>query len=126
MLKLTTVFFVLCLGMLAGIHILSLHFFLYWKFLWLDIPVHFFGGAIVALGLFTIGDFIREFPPRLLYVIPVMSGVIIIALAWELFEIFIGIPTNTPGYALDTIIDLVVGITGGFVGFLIGHSIRKL
>ena len=126
MLKLTTIFFVLAFAMLAMIHAVSIHFFLYWKFLWLDIPIHFFGGAVVALGMFTAQDFIRSIPDRFLYVVPVMAGVIIVALLWELFEIAIGIPTTEPGYALDTIIDLCVGIVGGFVGFLVGHSIRKL
>lgn len=126
MLKLTTIFFVLCLGMLAGIHWFSLHFFLYWKFSWLDIPVHFFAGAVVALGIFTVGDFIKEFPNRFLYVVPVMSGVIIVALMWEIFEIYIGVPTSEPGFAFDSLVDVICGVTGGFVGFLVGHSIRKL
>lgn len=126
MLKLTTIFFVLALGVLAIIHALSLHFFLYWKFPLLDIFVHFFGGAIVALGIFTVCDFIREIPQRFLYVVPVMSGVIIVVLLWELFELLIGVPAHMEGFITDTIIDVVVGIVGGFVGFLVGHSIRKL
>lgn len=126
MLKLTTIFFVLSLAVLAMVHAISIHFYLYWKFIWIDIPIHFFGGAVVALGVFTAKDFIRTIPDRFLYVVPVMAAVIIVALLWELFEIAIGIPITEPGYALDTMIDLVVGALGGFIGFLVGHSIRKL
>jgi hypothetical protein len=126
MLKLTTIFFVLSFAMLAMIHAVSIHFYLYWKFQWLDIPIHFFGGAVVALGIFTAKDFIRAIPDRFLYVVPVMAGVVIVALLWELFEIVIGIPTTEPGFLNDMIIDLIVGVIGGFVGFLVGHSIRKL
>ncbi len=89
-------------------------------------PVHFFGGAVVALGVFTLGDFIKEFPERFLYVVPVMSAVIIVALLWELFEISIGIPAQEPGFAMDSLSDIIFGVIGGFAGFLVGHAIRRL
>lgn len=127
MLKLTTVFFLISFAVLAVLHRLAFAFALYWHFDWFDIVMHFFGGAIAALGFFTIRDFMPRTPERFEYVVPVMSGVIIVVLLWELFEIFIvGIPLDTPGIELDTAIDVVVGIIGGFVGFIVGHSLRRL
>lgn len=126
MLKLTTVLFVLSLAVLAVLHNLALAFSLYWRFGWFDIFMHFFGGAVVALGLFTLKDFIKDIPDRLQYFIPVISGVIVVILSWELFEILIGVPVWEPGYGIDTIVDLVMGVLGGFVGFVIGYQIRKL
>jgi hypothetical protein len=127
MLKLTTEFFVLTLGTLAVLHWLALSWSLYWRWEWVDLAMHGFGGAVAALGLFTVRDFLPRLPERLEYVVPIMSGVIIIALLWELFEIFVvGIPLDTPGIVIDTVLDLVLGIIGGFVGFLVGHSLRQL
>lgn len=89
--------------------------------------MHFFGGAVAAIGLFTIRDFVRGIPERFEYVGPIMAGVVIIALVWELFEFFVvGIPLVMPAIAYDTAIDIVMGIVGGFVGFLVGHNLRHL
>jgi len=126
MLKLTTVFFVITLAVLALLHYVALEFALYWRFAWFDIFMHFFGGAVVALGFFTLKDFINDIPDRLQYFWPIISGVIVVALSWELFEIVIGTPSIEPGYMLDTTIDLLMGTVGGFVGFVVGHTIRKL
>jgi uncharacterized membrane protein YeaQ/YmgE (transglycosylase-associated protein family) len=118
---------VLSLGVLAVLHRIALAFYLYWQWPWLDIAMHFFGGAVVALGLFTIRDFVRQIPDRLEYLLPVMSGVVVVVLVWELFEFFVvGIPLTTPGIELDTAIDITVGIIGGLVGFFVGHSLRRL
>jgi len=126
MLKLTTVFFVITLAVLAMLHYVALEFALYWRFWWFDILMHFFGGAVVALGLFTLKDFNNDIPDRLQYFWPIISGVIVVALSWELFEIVIGTPAIESGYLLDTTIDLLMGAVGGFVGFVVGHTIRKL
>ena len=126
MLQLTTIFFVISLGLLAVLHYFALEFFLYWKFVWIDLLMHFFGGAVVALGCFTVKDFIREIPVRLLYVVPVMSAVLMVALLWELFEIYIGVPAFEPGFGVDAMLDIISALVGGFIGFVVGHSIRKL
>ena len=127
MLKLTTVFFVITLSVMATLHWLSLSFFLYWRWEWVDIVMHLFGGAVAALGLFTIRDFVRSIPERFEYVGPIMAGVIIVILLWELFEFFVvGIPLNAPGIVFDTVLDIAMGMVGGFVGFLVGHNLRHL
>jgi hypothetical protein len=126
MLKVTTVFFVLSLMVLAVLHQLALRFFLYWRWEWVDIGMHFFGGAVVALGIFTARDFMRRIPERLEYVVPVMSGVIVVVLLWEIVELQLDIATMGANFVLDTTLDIGFGIAGGFVGFLLGHSLRKL
>jgi len=127
MLKLTTVFFLITLTVLATLHWIAMTFYLYWRWEWVDIFMHFFGGAVTALGLFTVRDFMRRIPERFEYVVPILSGVIIITLLWELFEFFVvGIPLAMPYIAFDTALDIVMGVAGGFVGFLVGHSLRHL
>ncbi|HMA78464.1 MAG TPA: hypothetical protein VKP88_05050 [Candidatus Paceibacterota bacterium] len=126
MLKVTTVFFVLSLFVLAVLHQLALRFFLYWRWEWIDIGMHFFGGAVVALGVFTARDFIRRIPERFEFVVPVMSAVVVVVLAWEILELQLGIAQIADNFVLDTVLDVTVGIIGGFVGFLLGHSLRKI
>ena len=85
MLKLPTIFFLIAGSILAVIHVISLELFLYWKYLWLDIPMHALGGAVVALGLFTLHDLWPRYPKRLLYPIPVLLLVLLVAMGWEVY-----------------------------------------
>ena len=38
---------------LAVTHIISLELFLYWRYWWLDLPMHILGGSVVALGMWV-------------------------------------------------------------------------
>jgi hypothetical protein len=125
MIKLPTFLFILTGSILAIGHAVSLKFFLYWQYLWLDIPMHTLGGMVVALGIFTIYDFRPNLPMRLLLPIPVLLLVILVALAWEVFELMIGIPIEA-NYGIDTAIDLIVGILGGVIGYILGYSFSAL
>ncbi|MFT5849727.1 MAG: hypothetical protein ACI9H6_000542 [Patiriisocius sp.] len=125
MLKLPTVFFLISFLILAVIHIIALQLSLYWAFSWFDIPMHFFGGAVVALGIFTLNDLRIVVPDRWLYTIPVVLLVILVAMVWEVYELLIGIPIEA-NYVVDTVVDLVLGALGGLVGYSIGTSIKKL
>lgn len=122
MLTLPTVFFLIAASVLATIHVLSLELYLYWQHLWLDIPVHMLGGATVALGVFTIHDLTKKFPSRLLYPIPVLLFVLMAALAWEVFEIKAGVPIEA-NFAVDTMIDLIMDMLGGTIGYVVAYSI---
>ena len=125
MLKLPTIFFLITLSVLAVLHIVALKLFLYWRFPWFDIPMHLFGGAVVALGIFTLHDLLRSFPARLTYLIPVLLFTIMIALAWEVFQLQIGKPIDDD-YVLDTIIDVLLGATGSVIGYYIATQLQRL
>ncbi len=111
--------------MLAGTHFLALTFFLYWKLWWFDVVMHFFGGITVALGFFTLKDLVRQIPDRFLYVVPIMAGALFVILAWEIFEYQFGL-FKSDGYVVDTVTDIVLGLVGAFLGFLLGHKLREL
>jgi hypothetical protein len=123
-LQLTTIIFLISFSMLAGIHALALQFSLYWHFFWFDIPMHFFGGAIVALGFFTLRD-LKLFSNKHLTIAKVLLLVLCVAFVWEGFEIFAGVPIES-NFVLDTSLDIVFGLLGGFVGFSIGKNLRAL
>ena len=123
--KLPTIFFLIASSTLAVIHIVSLELFLYWKYPLLDIPVHALGGAVVALGIFTFKDLFPKYPSRLLYPIPVLSFVLLVALVWEVYELKIGIPIEVD-FEIDTIMDLIMDILGGIIGYIVGYSVSTL
>lgn len=125
MLKLPTILFLISLSLLAVIHTVALNLFLYWRFSWFDIPMHFFGGAIVALGIFTLKDLGIYITDRHIRLVQVLVLVFMVALSWEAYELFIGVPVED-NYAIDTITDLCLGVVGGLVGYSVGTSISKL
>lgn len=99
------------------LHILALKFFLYWSTSWYDIGMHFLGGFLIGLLIISFikrihhGDEILN--TKLLF-ISVISGVLVVALGWELWEIFVGF-TNVLKDQADTVLDIIMGLTGGVV-----------
>jgi len=127
MLKANTVVFLVALSVLAGVHYIALELFLYWRYLWLDVPVHLVGGSVVALGLFVAAElklpFISKWKNNFLLV---MAFVVVVMIGWELFEIWAGVPTFEPQYRVDTIMDLIMGFLGGVTGFFVGKRLETL
>lgn len=111
-----TVFFSVLIT-IALIHIVSSEFYLYWKYLWLDVPMHILGGIAVALG-FSLLPFFRIrlkqcYTTRIWYV----SVVFAVGVFWELFEFFAGISIHEPGFVLDTTTDLIFDTVGALLGY---------
>lgn len=95
------------------VHFISLEYYLYWQFPLLNRVVHFAGGVWVALAgvwlLSSVGFRLR---------LHTMIGIVIaVGVAWEIFEILIGM-TKEVDYAYDTMMDLVMDTAGGICGFL--------
>jgi len=124
MLQLTTILFLIAFSMLAAIHYLALQLFFYWRFTWFDIPMHLFGGAVVALGVFTLRD-LRLIPNTFLTVKMVLLFVFITAGVWELFELYAGVPIDEAYYP-DTTLDVIMGMLGGYLGYIVGNRLRSL
>ncbi len=126
MLKTNTLLFLIAASILAVVHYISLELYLYWRYLWLDIPVHFLGGAVAALGAYAFFDLrlplakhiVGEWWRTMLFVVLIM-------IAWELFELWSGMPIQD-SYARDTASDLVNGFIGGLFGYFIAKRMRTL
>jgi len=124
MIKQTTVLFLSLFALLAGVHIVALKLFLYWKFSWFDIPMHFGGGVVVALGIFTLYDLHLFVPKRYLQLLPIILLVFLVAMIWEVYELFIGVPIEDD-YVVDTLTDLGMGLLGAVVGYTVGMFSHK-
>ena len=126
MIKPVTTIFVISASILATTNYLAIEFYLYWYYPWIDLVTHFLGGAVGALGAFSLKDFWPRFPGRALRLSIIITFVFLVAVAWEAFEVWAGISMNEPGYALDTVLDLIMGLSGGGVGYFVGRNVRDL
>lgn len=125
LMKAKTGFFLLTAIVLASTHYLSLEFYLYWRYLWLDIPMHALGGLTAALGYLSLRDFMPKLSPSWFRLGPTLVFTVLVALAWEAFEVFAGIMLD-PNYAADTALDLLMGLLGGLVGYVVAGSLHRL
>lgn len=123
MIKPNTIFFILTASTLAVTNYLALEFYLYWLYLWFDMPMHFLGGLTAALGYLALRDFFPRLPKTLFRISLTLSFVFLVAVAWELFEVWAGIPLHEPDYILDTLMDLCLGLLGGAVGYFVGKRV---
>ncbi len=120
------IFLLSALSILASTHIFALKFFLYWKYFWLDIPVHILGGVCVALGISVLSLFRIALPQRYETLSVYLGIVFLIGIFWEIFEVWAGIPVTEDGFLFDVFLDLSMDLLGGVIGYGIVKSIQKL
>ncbi len=109
----------------ALVHYLALTYFLYWQYVWLDIFMHFFGGATIGMLFLAILAFLPRFQSWNTFARALLF-VLIVGIVWECFEIGAGISIHEPGFIADTAIDLVMDLIGGAVGYYIGTRVAVL
>ncbi len=110
---------------LAVIHATAMGLSLYWTHLWLDMPMHFFGGVCVALGYSILPFFGIRFTPALENWRAYLSFVLFIGVCWEIFEYLNGISLVSESEVLfvDTGIDLTLDLLGGYLGYQIASRL---
>ena len=115
--QLLVLFLLSALLTLAIVHAAALHFFLYWKYNWFDIPMHFLGGLCVALGFAILPYFRVTLPERYTTFLAYVAVVLIVGLSWEVFEIASGVNVIDEYFVGDTILDIIMDLFGGWVGY---------
>jgi VanZ family protein len=116
-------------GVIAIILLVS-HLFgmdgLYYAYDWYDIPMHIVGGITLGLLAYQLSHSLKDvshFSWR-----KIILAIILIGLAWEIFESMFGIagaPVGTYEYYFDTIKDLINDTLGAFIGMGIATLIHK-
>lgn len=91
-------------------------YFLYWRIWWFDMPMHILGGlyaALLAAWLVAYRGSPISLPLCLLFAL--LTGIV-----WEIFEYSEGI-TNAYhfNYITDVFKDVVIGLIGGFSGWVL-------
>lgn len=106
------IFFILIVNFLAN------KFYWYSSIWFFDMPMHFLGGAWVALAYFYIFPF-KEKNITTSCILRVLCAVFLVGLGWEFFEFFVdnGIAHNIFNL-LDTSSDLFFDLSGGILALL--------
>lgn len=110
---------------ISVLYYLALKFYFYWIWEWFDMFMHFLGGLWVVLFFVWLLFFsgfrkinINEIKKRKFFFISIFA-VLITGLLWEIFEIYISfVSIEEYGYALDTILDLMMDLIGGITAFV--------
>lgn len=109
--------------LIAVFHFLSVKYYWYWTYRWIDIPVHIVGGFWVSLTALWVAlkvghiDSIYGYKKRALVLM--LISVLIVAILWEVFELMFKITyLNDIGYWSDSLGDGFNGLIGGSVAFL--------
>lgn len=96
---------------------------LYWIYRWLDIPMHFIGGALVTWFCFVaISWFRKDFYIPWIYALIFSFG---LGFVWEIIEFYMKFGQMIPEYCLDTVKDVLMDIIGGLVFYIAWDKFRK-
>ena len=89
---------------------------------WIDIPMHLIGGIVIAYSFILIFNFWQErnlikINNKLIKVFLIVAVVALFAVIWEFWEYAMDYFFNLPWYnnLWDTMLDLFLGIFGGFI-----------
>ncbi len=96
-------------------HLLAIHFYVYWTVTWFDSLMHFLGGLWVGVTALTIyGKVGMSNKQSILWAV---LGALSVGILWELFEYTIGMIFSPGNYALDTATDLIMDVVGGAAAY---------
>lgn len=98
--------------LLAVFHSWALSAYLYWHYVWLDVPVHLLGGLTLGMVFIAIA---RKFRP-----ISYIIFMAIVIFGWEAFEFVIG-TSREANFIFDTSLDLLMGAIGGVLAYLLAR-----
>lgn len=97
-------------------HVLFEKTWAYWHYLWLDIPMHLWGGLLVVTTWFYLQDNKKfAFLAQQKIFHPLVILVVMMVL-WEIYRYLVGDIVNV-NYVSDTILDLVSGTIGGIIAY---------
>ena len=107
------------------------YYFMYWRFWWSDILMHFMGGFWLALFIYYVvylSDFSQKIKDKARgysLVVVVLGFALSVGLLWEIYELFFAFPLRS-GYLGDTFLDLIMDCLGAVaVYYFILKKINK-
>jgi len=109
-------FFLFISTLFAWTHHVAVAGSLYWYYWWFDIFMHFWGGLLIGLGVHALCR-MKSIP-----ILPstgvVLTVLFVTTFGWEVFELLVG-SYAFEIYILDTILDIVLGFSGGLLAHFI-------
>lgn len=107
----------------ATIHTISEWLALYWRYTWLDIPMHILGGIVIVLMLASLRQILPMFAR--LSTGALCMVLVAILVSWELFGIF-RFGGLKPGFAIDTTFDIICGLLGIILGYYFVRVLKTI
>ena len=120
-----TLVFLVTISLWAVVHFIALELYLYWHYVWFDLPMHIIGGAASILGVYSFAELRVPLFAHLKAALPLFVFLIFVMVAWEVFEVWAGIPM-LDNYRLDTTIDILMGFVGGIIGYVVAKRLDTL
>lgn len=100
-------------ALLAGLQWWAVSDFLYWRYEWFDIPMHYLGGVTSAAFVTAVLMHRRD----TLFIVCLIA----IFVGWEIFELVFGLPREA-NYPLDTASDLFMDTLGALTVYWIARK----
>lgn len=109
---------------MATLHVIFIHFYIYWRVRWIDIPIHMLAGIWIVLTLAWVLGWLAP-QMEITLARAVIWGLIIGGL-WEIGELALAIVSPLwHGYIADAIKDLSDDVIGAVFGYFIVKWIAK-
>lgn len=92
-------------------------FSLYWIYRWLDLPMHFIGGALISwLAYIAFALWRSDYNIPWIYAIIFSFG---LGFIWEVMEFYFKVAQLIPDYMLDSTKDILMDMIGGLVVYAV-------
>lgn len=117
-------------AILGVLHFSATFFYLYWVYWWFDGLMHFLAGLAGGFATYWVlvhSGVWKKYGVRRAsdYIWATFICVMIVGVAWEIFEYTNGITDNHEGLALDILLDLILDGSGAAIAAYISTKISK-
>ena len=106
-------------ALIAVFNVLALKFYFYWSYWWFDWVMHFSAGVAGSLSAYWVlsncGIWQFKVDRALVPVLSVAICVLVVGVAWEVFEFTNGMTDSHEGLQLDVINDLIADTLGAIL-----------
>ncbi len=107
------------LASVAFLNFVDSKLYLSWYYWWFDKSLHFTAGVIVGISAFIFSSYFPKiFNNKKKIIVFSLVSIFVIGVLWEFFELYFDITSLSDGqlYYKDTFLDLVMDVSGGFLG----------
>lgn len=115
-------------ALLGVLQQLAFAYYLYWRFPWYDILMHFLGGVVVgAVYLWVVRHELPAFLKKYETFAYVFLFSLVVGILWEVFEYLVGIDRefSRATRQFDTILDLVMDVSGATLSYMAFSRFKK-